>query len=75
MQSFSLCALAAWLFMVSFALLSTACGSGSNAPATTVQASIAAVPVVPASDSTPEFIPEPIPAPLPEPIPPPVPPS
>lgn len=75
MPSISLRALSAWFFMALLALLSVACGSGSNAPATTVQASIAAVPVVPASDSTPELIPEPIPAPLPEPTPPPVPPS
>jgi hypothetical protein len=74
MASHPLRALAAWLFMALFALFSTACGSGSDAPATTVQAPVEVVPVVPAPVvSAPDPIPEPIPAPLPEPTPPPAP--
>lgn len=77
MQSFSLRTLAARLCMALFALFSSACGNGSNAPVTAVQAPVAVVPVVPASasihDPISEPIPEPIPAPPPEPTPPPAP--
>ena len=76
MPSLSLRAAVAWLFMALFALFSTACGSGSDAPATTVQAPVAPVPVVPVvpvpdpvPEPAPDPIPEPIPAPLPEPTP------
>jgi len=73
MQSFSLRTLAARLCMALFALFSSACGNGSNAPVTAVQTPVAVVPVVPASASIHDPIPEPIPPPPPEPTPPPAP--
>jgi hypothetical protein len=67
MPTFYACIVAAVLALLTSLL--TACGGGSDAPATPIQSPIAPTPTVPVPDPAPAPVPDPIPVPPPDPVP------